>query len=115
MLQEGLRRLPCEGGMVRKGADKARAGTHFHAILRGERGGGGEAAERVADGYGIVQRPEGVDADPEAVVGQAAAGFIGEAAADREDAVVLGEESGGGAEPDRRLESDGHGHPFFVR
>ena len=74
---------------MREGADESGAGSHRDAVGWAEGYAGGEPLQGVADGDGVVERAERVDADVEGRVFEFRADVVGKTAPDDQYPVVI--------------------------
>ena len=115
VLKERLRRFPREGRVVPEGAVSPVTGSHLHDLVGRERHAGSEPRDGIADGHGIVQRPERVAQHIEPRRGEPSADFIGKTAAHDGDPVVVGDGHRRRVQGDGGLEFHGNKNTYFLR
>ena len=115
VLQELLRRFARERRVVPERAEPPIAGSHLYDLVRGERHAGSEPRGGVADGNGIVQRPERVAKHVEPRRGEPSADFIGKTAAHDGDLVVIRNGHRRRVQRDGSLEFHGNKNTYFLR
>ena len=115
ILKERFRRLPCERSVMPERAVSPGSCPHLYNLICRERNPGREPCDSIADGHGIVQRPERIAQHIESRRGQSFADFIGKTTAQHGDPVMVGDGHRRRVQRDRGLEFHENKNTYFLR
>ena len=108
-------RLPRERRVMPERAVSPGSCPHFYNLICRERNPGREPCDSIADGYGIVQRPERIAQQIESRRGQPFADFIGKTTAQHGNPVMVGDGHRCRVQRDRGLEFHENKNTYFLR